>query len=315
MNLEKAQGDQCLESQGPPPFITRTVHRLGDGTLAVWSSRHHRKDLPPPEVLVAGAIRRAFFRGWWLAGDFNWWIGLIFVVGSLLFILGSIGTLWPELPMAAVANPATVFFVGSVPFTLAALLQFYQAGTTTEFPKDAVASGQRKATQRKLLGCRLSELGWWSCLLQLIGTFLFNLSTYQALHPGPNWVSEDIWVWVPNFAGSILFLLSGYMAFAETCHEYWRYLPGNLSWWAVFWNLSGCLGFMISAFLAVLVSNADPVTRLQLSTWFTLLGAIGFLLGSMLLMPEAATEGEQDSLLNGSGQRIFSTESVADLKS
>lgn len=75
---------------------------------------------------------------------------------------------------------------------------------------------------------------------------------------------------------------------------------------------------MISAFLAVLVSNADPVMRLQLSTWFILLGAGGFLLGSMLLMPEAATQGEEQSLLNGPDQRrqrIFSPESVADLKS
>ena len=285
------------------------MHRLGNGTLAVWSSRHHRKDLPPPEVLVAGAIRRACFRGWWLTGDLNWWIGLTFVVGSLLFILGSIGTLWPNFPIAGVANPATVFFVGSVPFTLAALLQFYQAGSTTEFPEHDVASGQSKTVQRKLLGCRPSELGWWSCLLQLSGTLLFNLSTYQALHPGPNWVSEDIWVWLPNFAGSILFLLSGYMAFAETCHEYWRYLPGNISWWAVFWNLSGCIGFMISAFLAVLVWNDDPVTRLQLSTWFTLLGAIGFLLGSLLLMPEAATEREEHCSVNDQDQHrqsIFS---------
>jgi hypothetical protein len=293
LTSKKSQGDQCLESQGPPPFITRRVHRLGDGTLAVWSSRHHRKDLPAPETLVAGAIRHACLRGWCLVSDFNWWIGFFFVVGSLLFISGSICTLWPKLPIAEIANPARLFFVGSVPFTLAALLQFYQAGNASDFPQGDTASVQRKTLQQKLFGCRLHELGWWSCLLQLLGTMLFNLSTYQALNPGPNWISEDIWVWLPNFTGSILFLLSGYMAFAETCHAYWRYLPRNLSWWAVFWNLTGCIGFMISAFLAVLLSNADPVIRLQLSTWFTLLGAIGFLLGSMLLMPEAATEGQE----------------------
>jgi len=35
------------------------------------------------------------------------------------------------------------------------------------------------------------------------------------------------------------------------------------------------------------------VIRLQLSTWFTLLGAVGFFIGSMLLLLEAATEGEK----------------------
>ncbi|MDA7873698.1 hypothetical protein N9B17_00910 [Rhodopirellula sp.] len=99
MTSRKAQGDQYLESQGPAPFITRRVHRLGDGMLAVWSSRHHRKHLPPPETLVVGVIRRDCLRGWWLTRDFNWWIGLVFVVGALLFIFGSVCTLWPKLPI------------------------------------------------------------------------------------------------------------------------------------------------------------------------------------------------------------------------
>lgn len=293
MKPKNAQGDLCLESQGPPPFVTRRVHRLDDGTLAVWSARHHRKDLPLPESLVAGAIRRACLRSWRLVDDLNWWIGLVFAVGSLLFIFGSVQTLWPGRSVAAVIDPAYVFFVGSLPFTLAACLQFYQAANTCDFPLADTVGAQPKTVQQRWLGCRASELGWWSCLLQLLGTLCFNFSTYQALHPGPNWFSEDIWVWLPNFVGSVLFLLSGYMAFAETCHAYWRFLPRNLSWWAVFWNFLGCISFMLSAFLAVLVSGTDPVIRLQLSTCFTLLGAVGFFIGSMLLLPEAATEGEK----------------------
>jgi hypothetical protein len=226
-------------------------------------------------------------------GDLNWWIGLVFAVGSLLFIVGSAQTLWPGLAIAAVIDPAHVFFAGSLPFTLAAYLQFYQAGNASDFPLAETVDTQSKTVRTKWLGCRASELGWWSCGLQLLGTLCFNFSTYQALHPGPNWFSEDIWVWLPNFVGSVLFLLSGYMAFAETCHGYWRFLPRNLSWWAVFWNFGGCISFMISAFLAVFVSGTDSVIRMQLSTWFTLLGAVGFFIGSILLLPEAATESEK----------------------
>lgn len=285
------QGDECLERQGPSPFVTRRVHRLGDGTLAVWSSRHHRKDLPLPESLVAGAIRRACLRSGMLVGDFNWWIGLLFAVGSLLFVLGSVQTLWPELKLANGIDPVHVFFLGSLPFTFAAGLQFFQAGNASDFPQPA--TGLNKS--RKLFGCRTNELGWWSCFLQVLGTICFNFSTYQALHPGPNWFSEDVWVWFPNFVGSILFLLSGYMAFAETCHDYWRFLPKNLSWWAVFWNFLGCVSFILSSLLGVLVSETDPVVRLQVSTWFTLTGAIGFFIGSVLLLPEAATKCETPS--------------------
>ncbi len=245
---------------------------------------------------MAGAIRRACLRSWWLVRDLNWWIGLLFAVGSLLFILGSVQTLCPILAAAAVINPVHVFFAGSLPFTLAACLQVHQASNSSDFPVGDTVGTQSKAVREKWLGCRLSELGWWSCLLQLLGTLCFNFSTYQALHPGPNWFSEDIWVWLPNFVGSVLFLLSGYMAFAETCHGYWRFLPRNLSWWAVFWNFGGCISFMVSAFLAVLVSGTDSVFRLQASTWFTLLGAVEFFVGSMLLLPEAATAGEERPL-------------------
>lgn len=157
-----------------------------------------------------------------------------------------------------VANPASLFFCCSVPFTVAAFLQFYQAGNASDFPQSDTASVQRKIFQHKLFGCRPSELGWWSCLLQLIGTLLFILCTYQALNPGPNWISEDIWVWLPNFIGSVLFLLSGYMAFAETCHAYWRCLPRNLSWWAVFWNLAGCIGFCVSGCSCVECRSSHP---------------------------------------------------------
>ena len=279
---------RCLESQGPPPFVTRRVHQLDDGTLAVWSSRHHRKDLAVPESLVVGAIRRACRRCWWMLGNLNWWIGLLFSIGSALFILGSALTVWPSFAGHGVLIPTRVFFIGSLPFTLAAYLQFYQATNTTDFP-----SSEFLPEQSRLLACRAAEIGWWSCLLQLLGTLLFNVSTYNAMDLNLGWMSQDVRVWIPNMLGSILFLVSGYMAFAETCHAYFRWLPRNLSWWVVGLNLAGCIGFLISAILAVMVSGADPTIRSEFSVWFTLQGAIGFLLGSLLLMPEAATEGHK----------------------
>ena len=284
----QSSGSQALESQGPSPFVTRRVHQLDDGTLAVWSSRHHRKDLPVPESLVVRAIRRAFRRCWWMLDDLNWRIGLLFVMGSALFILGSALTLWPSLVGNEVLVPTRLFFIGSLPFTLAAYLQFYQAVNSTDYP-----SNESLPVQPRLLGLRAAEIGWWSCMLQLLGTLLFNVSTYNAMDSRLAWMSQDVWVWTPNMMGSILFLASGYMAFAETCHAYYRWLPGNLSWWVVALNLAGCIGFFVSAILAVMVSDADPALRSEFSVWFTLQGAIGFLLGSLLLMPEAATEGDK----------------------
>lgn len=49
---------------------------------------------------------------------------------------------WPKLPIAGVANPASLFFVGSVPFTVAAFLQFYQTGNASDFLQGDTASVQ-----------------------------------------------------------------------------------------------------------------------------------------------------------------------------
>ncbi len=274
---------RCLERQGPPPFVTRRVHQLDDGRVAIWSARHHRKGLSLPESLALGEIRLAFGRCWWRLDDLNWWIGFLFLAGSGLFIAGSILTLWPSFDQSIALLPSQVFFIGSLPFTCAAYLQFHQAVNATDFPLS-----EPPPIQNKLFGCRPTEIGWWSCLLQFLGTLLFNLSTYSAMNESLGWVSQDVWVWTPNMVGSILFLASGYLAFAETCHAYFRWLPGNLSWCVVALNLVGCIGFLTSAFLAVLVSDATPTIRFEVSVWFTLLGAVGFLASSMLLFPEAA---------------------------
>ena len=289
VNQKNIPQNQCLESQGPPPFVTRRVHRLDDGSLKIWSSRHHRKRLPAPETLLLGRIRKAFRECWLLFSDLNWWIGALFAIGSLFFIVGSAMTLGAVASIFEDGSPDVIFFLGSLPFTLAGFLQFYQAITTPPYPISSA-----KFEVRRIFGCRIGDLGWWSCFLQFMGTLLFNVCTFNGMRTGLNWIAEDVWIWVPNMSGSILFLLSGLLAFAETCHAYWRWQPGNLSWWVVFVNLLGCIGFLVSGILAVNISSVDAPIRLAFSNAFTLLGAVGFLVGSLLLLPEAATKTNEE---------------------
>lgn len=274
-----------VEVKGPWPFVTWRVFRSAEEGERIWSSRHHRKNL----LIVAEEAEQLASTGWqclWAPRDLNWWIGTVFALGSLLFAVASVLTLAPALAQALWLKQNAVnaiYFAGSVPFTTAAYLQLFQAANVASFPADQNETEPR----RKWFGWRPHDIGWLSCALQFPGTILFNFNTFDAMIPSLSWFEQDVVVWIPNLVGSILFLLSGYLAFIETCHAYWKWQPKSISWWVVFTNLLGCVGFMIAALLAVVLPGAEDHEAATLSVVFTLQGAIGFFVGSLLMLPEA----------------------------
>ncbi len=281
---------EVVAQRGPWPFVTRRVFRMADGRERLWSSREHRKGLliraaAPGATLGLGLLRRL-----WAPGQLNWWIGVLFAMGSLLFALASLLSLAPSLANAWSLDSTRVnaiFFIGSIPFTFAAYLQLFQAANAGEFHPTGASSRSRLT----LFGFKPKDIGWLSCALQFVGTILFNFNTGDAMTPSLGWIQQDKYVWAPNMVGSILFLVSGYLAFVETCHAHWAWRPRSLSWWVVFTSLLGCISFMIAALFAV----ALPITPSEwttISIVFTLVGAICFLIGSLLMLPETVAEEE-----------------------
>ncbi|MEM8680082.1 MAG: hypothetical protein AAGF97_12075 [Planctomycetota bacterium] len=273
-----------IVATGPWPFITQW---LRDGRQPLWSSRHHRKGLSIDIVPQAGRGATSLWRCLWMPRRLNWWIGGIFALGASLFAGGSVLSLMPSLAESwslSRQQVNAVFFAGSIPFTTAAYLQVYQAANA---PLVAAGAVQTPLPSQVLLGWRPREIGWLSCVLQFIGTILFNFNTFDAMLPSLTWVQQDVVVWIPNAIGSVLFLMSGYLAFIETCHAYWRWEPKSLTWWIVFMNLLGCVGFMVSAAYALRLPEAPDPLATTVSTTCTLLGAIGFFLGALMMLPEA----------------------------
>ncbi len=129
-------GDHCQETSGPRPFITRRVFQRPDGSLAVWHSRHHRKGLVRQEVARAEAISRLLLRCLWMPSKLNWWIGVVFALGSLLFAAASVLSLSPALAARFSLETVSInaiYFAGSIPFTVAAYLQLFQAANVPPF--------------------------------------------------------------------------------------------------------------------------------------------------------------------------------------
>ena len=279
---------KCVVESGAWPFITKRIFEAADKKKTIWSSRHHRKHLQVslesrtvlPKFSVAEFV--------WFPHRMNWWIGAIFSIGSLLFALASLFGL-ASMAMNEMSvwreTVGVTFFVGSLFFTTAAYLQLFQTANVREFPLHKPGSSRRKI----LFGWRPRDIGWVSCALQFIGTLCFNLNTLDGIFPTEGWIRQDVLIWFPDFIGSVFFLASGQLAFAETCHKRWGWQPNNISWWVVFSNLLGCVAFMIAALLSVSLPFPVAPWLSVASVAFTLIGSIGFLIGSLLMLPESTS--------------------------
>jgi hypothetical protein len=103
------------------------------------------------------------------------------------------------------------------------------------------------------------------------------------------WMPRQLNWWIGSvFAlGSLLYLASGWLACLETCHGHGFWQPGSLSWWVTVINLLGCIGFLGAALTGLVMPGGAGPMFPTVSLLFTLLGALGFLIGSLLMLPEA----------------------------
>lgn len=214
-----------------------------------------------------------------------WWIATLFMIGATLFALGCV------LYLAGNQDKFfldTVFFSGSIFFTLAAYCQLHQSITVVGIAK----------TWKQMLRCEFEcqpcHIAFLSAFSQFIGTLMFNLNTFNAFFE-LGWIAQDLLIWTPNILGSILFQLSGSLAVYEVSNRWWcwpsfRHRHG-IHWWITFINFIGCVAFLISALLSFVIP--DPVSSL-LAIWatiFTLLGACCFFISAFLMWTEMSTTG------------------------
>lgn len=268
---------------GPWPFITRRSYTRA-GHHIVWLARRHRKGLD-----LTARARDASIPPIWQSPAYNWSVGAIFALGSLLFAIGSVMSLMPQGPWQPSALwTNVVFFLGSIPFTTAGYLQHFQAANASAFTLDPATPGRRHLT---LIGWHPASAGWLSTFTQFIGTVAFNFNTFDAIVASNAWYVQDMAVWVPDMAGSALFLISGYLAFIETGHRYWSWRPNDLAWQIVFVNLVGCIAFMIAAVLAYVPRGPQPGWMVTVSVVHLLIGALCFFVGAILTMRESRFPG------------------------
>jgi hypothetical protein len=200
---------------------------------------------------------------WWASGDIIWWIGILFAIGSTLFALGSVeGYIYGRY------SEGFEFFIGSLFFTAAALLQYIHTVKVHYHIKENSRF--------------YSGLPQWAILVQLLGTLFFNVSTYVALKNNLMVTSLKNQVWSPDFFGSMCFLIATGLVWLNV-GQVFRNQKG-VSCWAATFNLVGSMAFVFSAFTAYIMPKTGiPHSEILMNTE-TFLGSICFLIGAVLLI-------------------------------
>ena len=263
--LEPAEAE-TIEERGFGPFVTFVIRKRPDGVIARWESRSHRKHLSgePPRGST-----------WWAPQDRDWWIGVLFAVGSFLFGLATV----PAYVNAVGARPdAITYFIGSLFFTSAGFLQYREA-------VDA-APRQPGAPRRKVFVYLPKQIDWQATAVQSIGTLEFNISTFVAITAAVGTAQARHHVWRPDILGSVCFLVASTLAWFEVCHGWTAWRPRSLAWWITGLNLAGSIAFGFSAVASYVIPGTTELLSLPVTNLGTFIGAVCFFAGAVLLLFE-----------------------------
>src|ERR1700733_12383720 len=189
----------------------------------------------------------------------------LFVIGSSLFAIGTV----PAFAMRYYADaPNLLCFMGSWFFTSAALIQL-------------LLSRPSMSRTWAIPSIRAECL---SAAIQLFGTLNFNLSTGAALW-AQHVTARRHFVWWPDAAGSVAFLVSGALGVVAVILTVGLVRVKSRLWLAACASMIGSIAFGASAagaFITKTGTTEDP----QLAQTGAFVGALCFLIAALLRLPK-----------------------------
>ncbi len=211
-----------------------------------------------------------------------WWIAVLFATGSTCFLVAALASLWSSVTRPGIG---VTFFAGSIFFTSAAYLQHWLAVRA--------ASGSTLRAGGRL---RLAHPTNWphphvdalATLIQLAGTVLFNVNTYAAMNTSLTTMQANLRVFTPDAIGSACFLVASGLAFANGSRAWLAFRPHARGWWVNALNLLGSIAFGVAALASLIQPSTNEPVSAAIANGGTALGALCFLLGALLLLPDAS---------------------------
>ena len=253
--MEVPTGWARVGVRGLGPFVTREVFRRPDGTRVSWESRWHRKHPAGPR---SGST-------WWAPRAMAWWIGVLFAVGSVCFALGS----FPPYATAVGTNSGQPDLLHRVDLLHHRLLPAVLRGRLH-------ADVARTTPHRRVLGSLFRVAAPPD---RLVGRHhptrrhpVVQPDDAQRAVVGLGASTDHHPVWRPDALGSICFLVSSWLAWAEECHGPFAWRPAAIPWWITLLNLVGSVAFGVSAIASYVEPNGQLVS-LALTNLGTFVGA------------------------------------------
>jgi hypothetical protein len=204
-------------------------------------------------------------------------MAILFAAGSAMFLVPALAALGSSADWIGVT-----FFCGSICFTAASLIQLV---TAAELPHRLRPKAERRPLRPRAWLPATAD--WIGAAIQFPGTILFNVSTFAAMNAALSTHQTNVRVWAPDAIGSACFLLSSTIAFANAEHHWISWRPGDFDWWIAMANLLGSLAFGVSALAAFVSPTTGLAVHGDLANLTTAVGAVGFLAGAILLIPQA----------------------------
>jgi hypothetical protein len=206
-------------------------------------------------------------------------IAWLFIIGSALFVLGSV----PAYVNAVGADADGVtYFVGSIFFTAASFSQLLQAQTPAMTDVDRDSQHQRMPVRLK--AWLPHDRNWLAAIVQFPGTLYFNVSTLAALVHNATVQQENRRIWRPDIFGSTLFLVASVFAILAI-GRFLSFRPRSFPWWIAWLNMIGSILFMASALASYVVPSTGEFINSRVSIAGTGFGALCFLLGAIVMFP------------------------------
>jgi hypothetical protein len=199
-------------------------------------------------------------------------------VGSACFAVGAV-PFYAHLVGPAVDG--VTYFVGSLFFTSAALLQVLLSAGIIRPDRRPRSSVRWRARVRAP-----DRAEWWAGVVQFVGTLMFNVSTFEAMQQGLSAAEAQRRVWTPDARGCIAFLVASGLAFADVRRPWLAWRPRDRGWAVATLNLAGSVAFAASAVGAFVVPSTGDLASLELANLGTFVGALCFLIGAVLLIPD-----------------------------
>ena len=127
----------------------------------------------------------------------------------------------------------------------------------------------------------------WACVVQSVGTVLFNFNTVDAMFTSFDTEQKNRLVWGPDMLGSAAFLIASHLAWLAVCGGIWAVRRDDADWWVAALNYVGSIFFGLSAIASFTLPTTGDLVNTTIANAGTFLGAVCFFVGAYLLLPAA----------------------------